>query len=49
MPRNAREDMSIPGNVFDRQHAQRDPEELHNDLRNLATSSGIDNDVEDSE
>ena len=30
--------MSIPGNAFDRQHAQRDPDELHNDSRNLATS-----------
>ena len=41
--------MSIPGNVFDRQHAERDPDELHNDSRNLATPSGIANDVEDSE
>ena len=41
MPRNSREDMSIPGNVFDRQHARRDPDELLNDSRNLATSSAI--------
>ena len=34
MLRNTREDMSIPGNVFDRQHAQRDSDELHNDSRN---------------
>ena len=33
------ENMSIPGNVFDRQHAQRDSDELHNDPRNLATST----------
>ena len=33
--------MSIPGNVFDRQHAQRDSDELHNDSRNLATSLAI--------
>ena len=38
MPRNTRENMSTPGNVFDRQHVQRDPDELHNDSRNLATS-----------
>ena len=41
MPRNTRENLSIPGNVFDRQHARRVPGELHNDSRNLATSSGI--------
>ena len=41
--------MSIPGNVFDRQHAQRDPVELHNYSRNLATPSGITDDVEDSD
>ena len=41
--------MSIPGNVFDRQHARRDPEELHNDSRNLAASSGIADEVDDSE
>ena len=29
MLRNTREDMSTPGNVFDRQHAQRDSGELH--------------------
>ena len=33
--------MSIPGNVVDRQHARRDPEELHNDSRNLAISLAI--------
>ena len=33
--------MSIPGNVFDCRHARRDPDELHNDSRNLAASSGI--------
>ena len=49
MPRNTRENTSIPGNVFDRQHAQRDPEELHNNSRNWATPSGIDDDVDDSE
>ena len=49
MPRNTRENMSIPGNVFDCQHARRDPEELHNYSRNLATPSGITDDVEDSE
>ena len=41
MPRNTRENMSIPGNVFDRQHARRDPEELHNVSRNLAISLAI--------
>ena len=41
MPRNTREDMSIPGNVFDCQHIRRDPDELHNDSRNLATSLAI--------
>ena len=41
MQRNTREDVSIPGNVFDCQPAQRAPEELHNDSRNLATPSGI--------
>ena len=49
MPRNTRENMSILGNVFDCQQARRDPEELHNDSRNLTTPSGIDDDVEDSE
>ena len=39
LQRNTREDLSIPGNVFDRQHAQRDSDELHNDSRNLAASS----------
>ena len=33
--------MSIPGNVFDRQHARRDPDGLHNDSRTLATSLAI--------
>ena len=33
--------MSIPGNVFDRQHVRRDPDELHNDSSNLATLSAI--------
>ena len=41
--------MSFPGNVFDRQHAQRDPEKLCNDSRNLATPLGIADDVEDSD
>ena len=49
MPRNTREIMSIPGNVFDRQHARRDPDELHNDSRDLATLSWIADDVEDCE
>ena len=33
--------MSIPGNVFDRQHAQRDSDELHGDSRDLAISLAI--------
>ena len=33
--------MSIPGNVFDHQHGQRDSDELHNDSRNLAISLAI--------
>ena len=41
MQRNTRDDMGIPGNVFDRQSARRDPDELHNTSKNLATSSGI--------
>ena len=49
MPPNTREEMSIPGNIFDRQHAWRDLEQLHNDWRNLATPSGIADDVKDSE
>ena len=49
MPRNTRENMSILGHVFDRQHAQRDPDELHTYWRNLATPSGIADDVKDSE
>ena len=35
--RNTRQDMSIPRHVFDCQHARRDPDELDNDSRNLAT------------
>ena len=35
------EDMSIPGNVLDFQPARRDPDEMHNTSKNLATSSGI--------
>ena len=31
---NTREDVSIPGNVFDCQHARRDPDEWHNDSEN---------------
>ena len=38
MLRNTRENMSVLGNIFDCQHARRDPDELHNDSRNLATS-----------
>ena len=34
MPRSTREKMSIPGNVFDRQHAQRDPDELYKYSKN---------------
>ena len=41
VPRNTREDMSIPGNVFDCQLARRDPDELHNDSRTSATPSGV--------
>ena len=41
MLRNTREDMSITGNVFDCQHVRRDPDELRNDSRNLATLLGI--------
>ena len=41
MLRNTRENMSILGNVFDCQHARRDPDELQNDSRNLATSLAI--------
>ena len=47
--RGIHENISIPGNVIDRQHARRDREELHNDSRNLATPWGIADDVEDSE
>ena len=35
------ENTSSPGNVFDCQHARREPGELQNDLRNLAIPSGI--------
>ena len=41
MLRNTREDMSIPGNFFDCQHARLESDELHNDSRNLATSSAM--------
>ena len=40
--------MSILGNVFDCQHAQRDPDELYNYSRNLGTLLGIADDVDDS-
>ena len=49
MLRNTRENMSIPGNVFDCQHGRRDPDELYNYSRDLATPSAIADDVEDSE
>ena len=49
MPRNTRENMIFAGNASHRQHAQRDPEELHNYSRNLATLLEIAVDVEDSE
>ena len=38
MQRNTREDMSIPGSVFDCQPARRVLAEFHYDLRNLASS-----------
>ena len=38
MPRNTRENVSIPGNGFDCQHARRDLDELHNDSRKWAIS-----------
>ena len=41
MLRNTREDMNIPGNVFECQHARRDPDELHDDSRKLSTTSAI--------
>ena len=41
MQRNTREDISIHRNVFDCQPARRVPEELNNDARSLAPSSGI--------
>ena len=40
-PRITRADMSIPGDVIDCQPARRDPHELHDISKNLATSSGI--------
>ena len=39
--RNTREDMSIPGNVFDCQPARRDPDDERNNSSNLATSPGV--------
>ena len=39
MQRNTREDMSIPGNVFNCQPARRDPDELHKTSKNLAPES----------
>ena len=39
--RNTREDMCIPGNVFDCPPARRDPDEVHNEPRIWATSSGV--------
>ena len=41
MQRTTREDMRIPGNVFDCQPARRDPDDLHNNPSNLATSPGV--------
>ena len=41
MQRNTRGDMSIPGSVSDCQPARRVLDELHNDSRNLASSSRI--------
>ena len=41
MQRSTREDMSIPGSVFDCQLARRVLEELPNDSRKLATPSEI--------
>ena len=41
MLRNTRENVSIPGNVFDCQYARRDHDGLHNDSRNLATPTGM--------
>ena len=49
MPRNTLENISIPGNFFDRHHARRDPDEFFNCSRNLSTPLGIAEDVEDSE
>ena len=40
--------MSFLGNVFDCQHAQRDPDELYNYSRDVATSSGIADDFKNS-
>ena len=47
--RKTYERMSILGNVFDCQHARRDPDELFNYSRILATSWGIVDDFKDSE
>ena len=41
MQRNAREEMSIPGSIFDCQPARRVPEELHNDSKKLEISLAI--------
>ena len=49
MLRDTRENMSIPGNVFDCQHARWDPDELYHYSRDFATPSAIADDVEDSE
>ena len=49
MLRNTGENMSILGNVFDCQHARRDPDELYIYSRNLATPSGLADDIKDSE
>ena len=35
MPQNTSENMNLPRNVFDRQHARRNRDELQNDSRNL--------------
>ena len=42
-------DYEYSWNRFDGQHAQRDPDELHNYSRNLATPLGITDNVEDFE
>ena len=41
MLRNTREKMRYLGNVFDRQHARRDPGAFHNDSRILSTSLAV--------